>query len=93
MENNEINANTEEELLVQISHLVKEMTTKKKLYFNGKENGMWETTFWIDGVQTGEPLVTSSLDDNTKFIEGIIWGLRNVMKLEHVETRIKYKDN
>ena len=28
MENNEINANTEEELLVQISHLVKEMTTK-----------------------------------------------------------------
>jgi hypothetical protein len=52
---------------------------------------MWETTFWIDGVQTGEPLVTSSLDDNTKFIEGIIWGLREVMKLEHVETRIKYK--
>ena len=29
MEFTEINANTEEELLVQISHLVKEMTTKQ----------------------------------------------------------------
>jgi len=61
-----------------------------------KERGnliMWETTFWIDGVQAGEPLITTSLDDNTKFIEGIVWGLREVMKLEHVETRIKYKDD
>jgi hypothetical protein len=30
MEFTEINANTEEELLVQISYLVKEMTTKQK---------------------------------------------------------------
>ena len=57
-----------------------------------RTNVMWETTFWIDGVQTGEPLITTSLDDNTKFIEGIIWGLREVMKLKHVEIRIKYKD-
>ena len=54
---------------------------------------MWETTFWIDGVQTGEPFISTTLDDNTKFIEGIIWGLRKVMKLEHVETRIKYEDD
>ena len=56
-----------------------------------RNNLMWEITFWIDGVQTGEPLVTNTLDDDIKFIEGIIWGLREVMKLEHVETRIKYK--
>ena len=56
-----------------------------------RNNLMWEITFWIDGVQTGEPFISTTLDDNTKFIEGIIWGLRKVMKLEHVETRIKYK--
>ena len=34
MEFTEINANTEEELLVQISQIVKEMTVKQELHFS-----------------------------------------------------------
>lgn len=54
---------------------------------------MWEVTFWVDGVQTGERFITTALDDNIKFIEGIIWGLTYVALKEQVEVRVQYLKN
>ena len=54
---------------------------------------MWEVSFWIQKKQTGETFITSSLDsDSTKFIEGIMWGIREVMKVTDIEARVVYKE-
>jgi len=52
---------------------------------------MWEVTFWVGGERTGESFCCITLDDNLKFLEGILWGLTNVSRCGEAEMRIVYK--
>lgn len=52
---------------------------------------MWEVTFWASGVRIGEAFCSYTLDDNLKFLEGVLWGLSNVARVGEVEMRVVYK--